>query len=115
MANTSAYLAMAFSDLICRDTRRPARDAVASPERPLTETSMRKAAFTILGALLIAGSAAQIATASERHNGRGHHRWDRSYNQLQDPSYAAPQTGYNYGKPAVNESRTCDIKWCYAD
>ena len=28
---------------------------------------MRKIAFTILGALLIAGSAAQIATASERH------------------------------------------------
>jgi hypothetical protein len=80
---------------------------------------MRKAAFTLFGALLIAGSAAQTATASEHHSraGRDHHRWDRAYNQLRDPAYAAPQVreGYNYGKPAVNESRTCDIKWCYAD
>ena len=78
---------------------------------------MRKAAFTLLGALLIAGSAAQMATASEHHmrTDRGHQRWDRAYNQLREPSYAAPQTGYNYGKPPVNVSRTCDIKWCYAD
>ena len=78
---------------------------------------MRKAAFTLLGALLIAGSAAQMATASEHHmrTARGHHRWDRTYDQLKQPAYAAPQTGYDYGKPPVNESRTCDIKWCYAD
>jgi hypothetical protein len=76
---------------------------------------MQKAAFTLLGALLIAGSAVQMATASEHHTGRGHHRWDRSYNQLREPSYVAPQIGNNYGKPPVNESRTCDIKWCYAD
>jgi hypothetical protein len=80
---------------------------------------MRKAAITIIGALLIAGSAAQVATASEHHTrtDRGHHRWDRTYNQLREPSYAAPQTreGYNYGKPPANESRSCDIKWCYAD
>ena len=79
---------------------------------------MRKAAFTLLGALLITGSAAQMATASEHHHMRtdqGHHRWDRTYNQLREPSYAAPQIGNNYGKPAVNESRTCDIKWCYSD
>jgi len=76
---------------------------------------MRKTAFTLLGALLIAGSAAQMASASEHHTGRGHHRWDRTYNQLREPSYAAPQIGNNYGKPAVNESRTCDIKWCYSD
>jgi hypothetical protein len=78
---------------------------------------MRKAAFTPIGALLIAGSAAQVATASEHHarGGQDHHRWDRSYNQA--PAYAAPQTreGYNYGKPPANESRSCDIKWCYAD
>jgi hypothetical protein len=78
---------------------------------------MRKAAFIVLGALLIAGSASQVATASEHHTrvDRGHHRWERSYNQLQVPSEAAPQAGYNYGKPPVNESRTCDIKWCYPD
>ena len=76
---------------------------------------MRKAAFTLLGALLIAGSAVQMATASEHHTGRSHHRWDRSYNQLREPTYAAPQIGNNYGKPPVNKSRTCDIKWCYAD
>jgi hypothetical protein len=80
---------------------------------------MRKTALTLLGALLIAGSAAQVATASEHHARRGqdHHRWDRSYNQLRDPAYAAPQVrqDYNYGKPPANESRSCDIKWCYAD
>jgi hypothetical protein len=78
---------------------------------------MRKAAFTIFGALLIAGSTMQLASASEHHAraGRGHHQWDRSYNQA--PSYATPQTrdSTNYGKPAASESRTCDIKWCYAD
>jgi hypothetical protein len=72
---------------------------------------MRKAAFTILGALLIAGSAVQMATASEHHvrAHRGHHhQWDRAYN-------AAPQTLDSYGKPAANVTQTCDIKWCYAD
>jgi hypothetical protein len=79
---------------------------------------MRKAAFAIFGALLIAGSTMQMATASEHHTraGRSHHRWDRAQDQLREPSYAAPQTGYNnYGKPPSDESRTCDIKWCYAD
>jgi hypothetical protein len=83
------------------------------------ETGMRKAAFTLLGALLIAGSGMQMATASEHHirTGRDHHRWDRSYNQMKEPSYVAPQLreNNNYGKPPANESRTCDIKWCYAD
>ena len=78
----------------------------------LRVVAMRKAAFTILGALLIVGSAVQIATASEHHmrTGRGHHRWDRTYNQLREPSSTAPQIyeGYNYGKPPANESRTCD-------
>jgi hypothetical protein len=71
---------------------------------------MRKAAFTILGALLIAGSAVQMATASEHRmrTGQGHHRWDRAYN-------AAPQVSGSYGKPPANESQSCDIKWCYAD
>jgi hypothetical protein len=78
---------------------------------------MRKAALIILGALLISGSAVHVAAAAQHTTraDRGHHRWDRSYNQMQEPSYAAPQTGYNYGKPPTNESRTCDIKWCYAD
>jgi hypothetical protein len=75
---------------------------------------MRKAAFTFLGALLIAGSAVQLASASKHHTDRGHHRWDRTYNQLKDPAYTAPQVNY-YGKPPPNETRTCDIKWCYSD
>ena len=42
----------------------------------LCVVAMRKTAFTILGALLIGGSAVQMATASERHmrTGRGHHQ-----------------------------------------
>jgi hypothetical protein len=77
---------------------------------------MRKAAFTIFGAVLITGATMQMATAAQHttRSDRGHHRWDRSYNQLREPS-SAPQAGYNYGKPPVSESRTCDIKWCYAD
>jgi hypothetical protein len=80
-----------------------------------------RTAFTILGALLIAGSAVQMATASEHHlrTGRGHHRSDhhRAHNQLNEPFYAAPQTreGYSEGKPPPNETRTCDRLWCYAD
>jgi hypothetical protein len=84
---------------------------------------MQKAAFTILGALLVAGSAVQMATASEHHTrtGRGHHRWDRAHDQLKGPSYAAPQMrpGYSragaFSKPAANETRSCDIIWCYPD
>ena len=81
------------------------------------ETRMRKTAFTLLAALLMAGSAMQAATAAQHHtrSDRSHHRWDRSYNQLREPSSATPQAGYYYGKPPANESRTCDIKWCYAD
>jgi hypothetical protein len=94
--------------------------AVISPERPPMENNMRKTALTILGALLIASSAVQMAKASEHHErgGRGHHHWSRAYNQLRDPSYAVPQTreGYSDGKPAAaNETRTCDTIWCYAD
>ena len=93
---------------------------------------MRKAAFTILGALLIAGSAVQMATASAHHmrtgrgahhmrTGRGHHRWDRAYNQLKEPGFSIPQMrdGYSEGgrlsKPAANETRSCDRLWCYPD
>ena len=36
------------------------------------ETTMRKTALTILGALLIAGSAVQMATASEHHVRKAH-------------------------------------------
>jgi hypothetical protein len=77
---------------------------------------MRKTAF-IFGALLLAGSAMQADAAAQRDTraDRGHHRWDRSYNQMREPASPAPQAGYNYGKPPVSESRTCDIKWCYPD
>ena len=83
---------------------------------------MQKTALTIFGALLISGLAVQMATASEHHRtGRGHHRWDRAYNQLRDPSFAARQMRDGYGeggglsKPAANETRSCDILWCYPD
>jgi hypothetical protein len=68
------------------------------------ETKMRKATFTILAALLIAGSAVQMARASEHHTrtGQGHARRDRAYD-------AAPQIRDSYGKPPANESQTCDI------
>jgi hypothetical protein len=72
---------------------------------------MRKVAFTILGAFLIAGSALQMAAASEHHmrTGRGHHQTGRA------PNHAAPSELDSYGKPAANVTQTCDTKWCYAD
>jgi hypothetical protein len=78
---------------------------------------MRKAAFTLLGTLLIAGLAMQAAAASEHHAraGRDHHRWDRTYNQLREPNTAAPYVRDGYGKPAANVTQTCDVLWCYAD
>jgi len=59
------------------------------------EIEMRKTALTILGALLITGSAVQLASASNYHVYRwGHDRSDyrRSYNQVNKPFYAVPQT-----------------------
>jgi hypothetical protein len=60
---------------------------------------MRRTVITILGAFLIAGSAVQLATASEHHvrTSRGSDRWDyrRAYNQWNEPFYAAPQTRGN--------------------
>jgi hypothetical protein len=89
--------------------------------------AMRKAAFTILSALLFAGSAAQMAAASEHHMrtahgnrfqnqhdvgfagaGRGLHQSGRANN-------ATPPALDAYGKPPPNVTQTCDIKWCYAD
>jgi hypothetical protein len=72
--------------------------------------AMRKAAFTILGALLLAGSAVRLAAAREHHmrTGRGHHQSGRTYNN------AAPPALDSYGKPAANVTQTCEIKWCYA-
>ncbi|HTC96079.1 MAG TPA: hypothetical protein VNZ53_11725 [Steroidobacteraceae bacterium] len=77
----------------------------------IIEDAMRKVAFTIFGAFLIAGSALQMAAASERHmrTGRGHHQSGRAHNN------AAPPALDSYGKPAANVTQTCDIKWCYAD
>jgi hypothetical protein len=89
---------------IGRRRRDAARDVIIGD-------AMRKAAFTILGVFLIAGSALQMAAASERHmrTGRGHHQSGRAYNN------AAPPALDSYGKPAANVTQTCDIKWCYAD
>jgi hypothetical protein len=74
--------------------------------------AMRKAAFTILGTLLIAGLAVRMAAASEHHmrrTGQGHHQPARASNNAAPPALDA------YGKPAANVTQTCDIKWCYAD
>jgi hypothetical protein len=72
---------------------------------------MRKAAFTMLGAFLIAGSAVQMAAASEHHMriGQGHHQPGRASNNAAPPGLDA------YGKPAANVTQSSDIKWCYAD
>ena len=100
-------------------SRRQARVDVLS-DVGLCVVAMRTA-FTILGALLIAGLAVQMARASEHHlrTGRAHDRSDyrRAYNQLNEPFYAVPQTreGYSGGKPPPSETRSCDILWCYAD
>jgi hypothetical protein len=55
---------------------------------------MRKAILTTLGALLVTLSAIQMTAASERNARRARDRWDflGSYNQLNGPSYAVPQT-----------------------
>jgi hypothetical protein len=76
---------------------------------------MRKAALTILATLLMAGSVTQMAAASEHHAraGRGHHHWDYrgSYNQLGN---VAPRTR-EFSAPAANETKSCDVIWCYPD
>jgi hypothetical protein len=81
----------------------------------LAETKMKKAAFRIFGALLIVETAVQMPAASEHHmhSGRGHHRWDRPNSQLRETSFSSPQM--RDGKPAVNETRSCDNVWCYPD
>jgi hypothetical protein len=59
------------------------------------ELKMRKTVLTILGALLITGSAVQVASASNYHvYNRGHDRsaFRGAYNQVNEPFYAAPQT-----------------------
>ena len=72
---------------------------------------MRKAAFTILGALLIAGYAVQVAAASEhrKRTVQGRHQSGRGNGNATQPALDA------YGKPPPNVTQTCDIKWCYAD
>jgi hypothetical protein len=54
---------------------------------------MRKAALSTIGALLIAGSAVQMASASEHHIRRGYDRWDfrQAHNQWNGPFDATPQ------------------------
>ena len=89
-------------------TRRTMPGALSRQKRSLAETNMRKTAFTILATLLMAGSAVQMAAASEHHMraGRGHHHGDYrgAYNQLKERS-----------APAANEARSRDVIWCYPD
>jgi hypothetical protein len=55
---------------------------------------MRWIILTVLATSLIAASAAQTATAAERHALKTlHHNFRGVYNQLNTP-YAAPETGY---------------------
>jgi hypothetical protein len=79
------------------------------------QLSMRKTAFAVLSALLIAGSTAQTAMASERHadtRHQGHHHVDYrgSYNSLGNVILPTSES-----KPRSNETRSCDVLWCYAD
>jgi hypothetical protein len=57
---------------------------------------MRKAAISIFGALQIAGTAVQVATASEQRvrTGPGYDRWDcrRAHNQCNNPYMQPAQT-----------------------
>jgi hypothetical protein len=53
---------------------------------------MRKTVLTILGALLMAGSVAQVATASEHHD-RKASAFRGAYNLSTGPFRAAPLTG----------------------
>jgi hypothetical protein len=57
------------------------------PDVGLYVVAMRKAAFTIIGAFLIVGSAVQTAAASKRQvrAGRGHHRSGRVLNNAASP------------------------------
>ena len=60
---------------------------------------MRKAILSIVGVLLIAGSAAQMASASEHHIRRGYDRWDfrQAHNRWNGPFDATPQPGNYWG------------------
>jgi hypothetical protein len=62
------------------------------------ETSMQKTVLTILSALLISGSAVQMATASEHHT-----KFRRAYNQWNGPVVVTPPARYNWA-PAY-----CDL------
>jgi hypothetical protein len=64
----------AICDLIFQSTSKTRRAIAGAPS---AETKMKRAALTILGALLVAEMAVQMATASEHHirSGRGHRRW----------------------------------------
>src|ERR1700733_1703783 len=79
------------------------------------QLSMRKTAFAVLTALLIAGSTAQTAMASERqadarHQGHHHVDYRGSYNSLGNVILPTSES-----KPRSNETRSCDVLWCYAD
>jgi len=80
-----------------------------------------RTAFIIFGAVLMAGSATQVAAASEHHprHGRGHERSDyrRGFDRLNGPATLVPQAREGYGnvKPPASETRTCDRLWCYTD
>lgn len=69
--------------------------AIASNVQQM-ETTMRKTALTIVGALLISGLAVQMAAASEHHRSKAYFGRDLSnlrgaYNQVNGPIIVAPR------------------------
>jgi hypothetical protein len=61
----------------------------------LKEIKMRNTALTILGALLVTCSTVQLSMASE-HQAHKARNFRGAYNQLNDPAYEAPATGYGW-------------------
>jgi hypothetical protein len=84
---------------------------------------MRKIALICFSASLIAASSTQMAAASPADYAHSDDRSDyrRTYNQWTEPFYGVPQTHDGYSerrelsKPTANETRSCDIIWCYED
>jgi hypothetical protein len=68
----------------------------AIPHSPTVETTMQKTALTIFGALLISGSAVQMAPASERHRSEAYFGRDLpnlrgAYNEMNGPIIVTPR------------------------
>ena len=86
-----------------QNTRRLKRGVVPRQGVQPTEIKMRKLALTILGVLLITGSTAQMAMASEHHAHKPYRdNFRGAHNQLIAPSYVAPATGNGWNTTGSN-------------